>query len=297
MRHSLLRIVILMALALTTGCNLLMDLDTIAYELDADTGPPGDMSGIVSMDLDMVRGEMPAPDLGPDVSASDLSDSSDLTYLQDLSELPDLPDGDADAALPYGRPQLVIGRAVGGQIMLDGEMDAVYQGVAPLIFKDFKQVSDNTVEVRALWSTNRLYFWFDVTDATYEVRSGKDIWKCDALDVHFDPLLTRAERWDEDDLQVIVDASGASLFNRLTQSAIPGLEGYVAHAGTDQGFSVEISLPWTLLGVVPEEGMTFGLLLAASDCDGAGSVYFSWDKTVHNNFKRSSEWGTLKLID
>ena len=268
-----------MALAPTTGCNLFIDLDPIAYELDADTGPPSDMSRRDLMDLDLALRQMPAADLGSDVSA------------------PDLPDGEADAGLPYGRPQLVIGRAVGGQITLDGEMDAVYQGVAPLIFKDFKQVSDNTVEVRALWSTNRLYFWFEVTDATYKVLSGKDIWKCDALDIHFDPLLTRAERWDEDDFQVIVDASGASLFNRPTHHAIPGLEGYVAHTGRDQGFFVELSLPWSLLGVIPKEGMTFGLLLAASDCDGAGSVYFSWDKTVHHNFKRSSQWGTLKLID
>jgi hypothetical protein len=69
-------------------------------------------------------------------------------------------------------------------------------------------------------------------------------------------------------------------------------------ADTDQGYVVEIAIPWTTIGVLPLSGSYLGLDLAVDDSDpGAPRAFstFDWAGIAPGSYAQPRRWKTVLL--
>lgn len=251
---------------MATGCDLLQDLDAIDY-------------------APLNLGEDAGADLPQDLMVDEPSDVGDVStdQFEGLSET------------FQGRP-LLHAKYVDSPQVVDGITDEAYEDAQPYSFEDPSGQSDNTVSVRALWTDQQLYLLFQIADQDIVPALDGQIWKCGSIDMYVDPLRTRSEMIDADDIQVVADAAGNTRV--IVDDNHPEVVRTIKHVSNASGFSIEMAISWDSLGVPPQVGVLMGLLIATSDCDQAGvSRGFSWDESINGSYRRSSPWGALRLVE
>lgn len=190
--------------------------------------------------------------------------------------------------------------------------------------------SRNTVQVMYCWNLTGLYFAFRVDDRHLmaEIREGNDNPKTflnDGIEIYIDTKYDSRSKMDLNDYQFLVDIvpnhiifKGDRKLQDSLSFSVPkeyGLniffEKAVSLSGTvndtlsgDEGFTIEVRIPFEAIGIVPESGMKFRLDLCNNDNDFFLSEYdepggkamlrpFSW--TGFNNFGYPGYWKTVTL--
>lgn len=207
--------------------------------------------------------------------------------------------GDEDAGAP-NLPTPVLQAARAAACTVDGTLDEPFWQDAPkLEFTDPGGASENRVGARAAWDATRLYFAFEVSDSALKSSQVAGLWNDDGVELLLDARQDRASSLQTDDLHVIVTVAAEAFVGRGTGggeqdvTAQTGLERAFAPAAG--GYVVELSLPWTELGVNPVgAGAHLGLLLANNDLDESAVRQFAWSPAT--NFKDPSQWGSLVLL-
>ena len=158
---------------------------------------------------------------------------------------------------------------------------------------------------KVCWDEKNLYILANITDPTplMNTASGPDLWNGDGLE-----LFIGADKLDQpgtllfSDHQVLLGARRAGtgsgnpwfVVNAATQPelrlmAVPSVEG--------KGYTIEASIPWTVLGITPKENSELLFDLAVDDGAGEGgrTRQIMWSGGQRNSSDRSA-WGRLELV-
>ena len=185
--------------------------------------------------------------------------------------------------------------------VVDGLEDAVWTSVAShpidrVVYGVRNDTADSSGEFKATWDESALYLFARVKD-DIRVNDSPIVWDDDALEVYLDPNHSRASAFDGiDDVQYLfrwgdgmvhVSPSSAELTAGMTFATQPQGDGYL----------VEVSIPWSTLGVSPRPGTLLGLDVAILDDDDGGYVdsKVQWFGTQNRAHLDPSTWATVVL--
>lgn len=158
------------------------------------------------------------------------------------------------------------------------------------------RLGDHTVMV--LWDDQALYIGATVADtqliASISGRDG-DLWTEDSFEIFLDPGRTGGSRMTDGDVQFMVSPlrtqwDGDDL-GRLWDA-----EWWSAVSLTGVGYTVELAIPWSALGVTPAIGATHGFAFAIDDKDPTTQTRRIWGGAT-GGFKMPDRWGVLTLGD
>ncbi len=162
--------------------------------------------------------------------------------------------------------------------VLDDQSQLAYS----LTLKSWGGPQDLSASAWVGWSTDGLYFAFDVVDDVHvQPKADSDIWHGDYMELQFDTLLEKDYTnpgMNDDDYQI-----GLSLgdFDKVPPVAYAWFNGpdsagpvksiQMAYTQTEAGYILEVFIPVEALkGIVLTEGATFGMNISPSDTDNAG---------------------------
>ena len=131
--------------------------------------------------------------------------------------------------------------------------------------------SDFEGQWRALFDSNNLYVLVEVSDNSLNNDSGTEWWNDDAIELYIDGDNSKNSSYDgENDFQLGfrwnddgVNVGGNSVDNTS------GIE--FSQYQTSSGYNLEVSIPWSTIGVSPGAGDVIGFDVAVDDDDGGGS--------------------------
>ena len=176
---------------------------------------------------------------------------------------------------------------------------------------------NNGASVKLAWNNTYLYAAYNVTDtellAAQTARDHADLYKDDAVELYLDPqgdgaAATSMTTTDYQLLANVRDALGDNrgtgtpskdeTFNPSSFLAKAVTSGTLNAAGADVGYTVEIRIAWTDLGVTPAAGNFMRVDLAVDDDDTANTTTeeFDWAglTTTYNN---PSGWKDVQLVN
>lgn len=204
----------------------------------------------------------------------------------------------------------IVSRKAAQELTVDGWLDD-WSGADSILLDDPAQVADpNRVKIFTLWDENYLYVGYEVRDrylAGFQTeRDHKALYKDDMIEVLLDPRRDATDKWLEDDIVYHVNVLGQVKDDRGTpegksdaawqsqaQFAV-GLEGSLNDStDLDTGFSVELAVPWSEIGISPRPGATVGINFAAGDAEGPDEHL--WDWCGANPFRQPAAYGVLRL--
>ncbi|RYY15304.1 MAG: T9SS type A sorting domain-containing protein, partial [Cytophagaceae bacterium] len=150
---------------------------------------------------------------------------------------------------------------------------------------------NNTVTFGVMWDAANLYVGAKVLDANL-FSDSPDAWNDDAVEVYIDANNNKLTSYDGADNQIIKGYNKAGV---TTKVALSGLQH--AWAAISGGYSVELAIPWSALGIsAPAAGTTIGFDLGYDDDDNGGDrdSQGAWNGTV-NNYASTAGFGSLTL--
>jgi hypothetical protein len=179
----------------------------------------------------------------------------------------------------------------------------------------FSGVSNSAIGY-VLWDATNLYVAFRVSDtqlsATRTARDDANLYLDDAVEIYIDTRNDRATTMQPDDYQFLVNLNNRQVdlrgtgtgkdvsWNGTWVSAVR-LQGTLnSHGDSDTGYTVEIAIPWTQIGVTPVTGMVLGMDLVVDDRDPTSATTygtFDWARIAPNPYAQPSLWKRIRLGD
>ena len=155
---------------------------------------------------------------------------------------------------------------------VDGRRDAAYlaedRALAKSILTNPTDATDLSATWTNSWDTERLYVVVSVTDDN-RVFTGGDYTATDAVELFLDGDASRGETYDgANDLHFYYQPTAATPLGEVALNRTDGV--VAAYEPTEDGYVVEFSVPWSVVGLSPEVGVTFGIDVAVNDNDGNG---------------------------
>lgn len=195
-----------------------------------------------------------------------------------------------------------------GAPVIDGEVihDAGYTPSAVAnVTKQVIGTSDNESNIRLTWDANYLYVgtvvWDNHAYTNTLYNDSPELWNDDAVEIFIDPLNTKLPYFDANlHRQITVKYSTVGV---PPQVAIRGNASGIVYASQKVntpiyvgGYSVEVAIPWSNLGISPQTGTYIGFDVAIDDDDNGGSrdSQLAWKGTA-GNWQNASAWGNLLL--
>ena len=170
-------------------------------------------------------------------------------------------------------------------IVVDGNLnDCGWLDIPWESFDDMAR-SDNAVEFATAWDPTHLYVGFKVTDAQLE-SDAAGIWQNDGVEIFLDSLHNATSTTDADDFHVILDIASNSTHSDVR----------VGFSPTSTGYTMEIGIPWSILGLTPSASMVLGILVGNNDRDMGSGTQFDWNGLASSgSYSRPNLWGDLVL--
>jgi len=148
---------------------------------------------------------------------------------------------------------------------------------------------------RAVWSDEALYLLVEVSDNTPHEDSA-DIWHDDAIAVYLDPDVSRGTSYDgTDDTNFYIGRSHDTV--TLVNDPLPLANVSVATIDTLDGYTKEIAIPWSELGITPNAGTQIGIELhLIDDADGGtNDTELMWADSQDRAWTDPSSFGAIVL--
>ena len=177
-----------------------------------------------------------------------------------------------------------------GTITVNGSLTETSWNATRTVTKNTISTANNTVTYGVLWDNTNLYIGARVLDATLNSDSS-DPWENDAIEIFIDANNNKLGSYDGSDNQFIKAYNSTTLFAKVGVSGAQH-----AWAAITGGYSVEISIPWSQLGITPSAGTTIGFDIANDDDDNGGTrdAQAVWNGTI-DNYANTSAFGSLVL--
>ncbi len=173
---------------------------------------------------------------------------------------------------------------------IDGNLNETGWNLATTAGKTTIGAPNNTVTFGAMWDNTNLYVGVKVLDANL-FNDSANTWEDDSVEVYIDANNNHGSTYDSFDRQFTKG------YNDTTLSGIGSQTGVVhAWAAVTGGYSVELVIPWSNLGVTPTAGMTIGFDVGNNDDDNAGTrdAQAVWWGNI-NDYNNTSAFGSLVL--
>jgi len=208
-------------------------------------------------------------------------------------------------AADYGIPYINYNT---GAPVIDGEVQNdpayVYSPVAN-VTKQVINASDNEVNYRLTWDGSYLYVGILVWDNNAYTNTlygdSPEIWNDDAVEIFIDPTNSKLPYFDPSlHRQILVKFTPVG--TNPTVSVRGNSTGIVAAAKLVNskiyvgGYSVEVAIPWSNLGISATAGSYMGFDVAVDDDDNGGNrdSQLAW-KGTGDDYQNASIWGTVML--
>jgi hypothetical protein len=175
---------------------------------------------------------------------------------------------------------------------VDGVLNESDWNLSTPVAKTVLGTSNNTVTYGSLWDNNYLYVGVKVLDANLNNDSGANVWDDDSVEVYVDPTNAGGTTYTANDRQFVQGWNNATLFEAGGHTT--GVQhAWTAIAG---GYTVELAIPWSNLGVMPSTNMNIGFDVANNDDDNAGArdSQAVWAGTI-NDYQDPSGFGKATL--
>ena len=167
-------------------------------------------------------------------------------------------EGAVDGVGPLPKDQLLVAGILSAAvpIQVDGRKEGFYTGIpqrpSRVLINELDNEDDLATEWTAVWDEDNLYVHATVED---DVTGNGN---ADALSVFVDGNNDKGETYDADDRQFTLNYDG-TVSADFTGSILPTATGYTA----------EMAIPWSLIGITPSDSLRIGLDLIVSDDDNA----------------------------
>lgn len=188
--------------------------------------------------------------------------------------------------------KLVSSRYKRNGIRIDGSLDD-WSSHGKICLDGEKANSENLVVFRSCWDKDTLYLSFNVRDkdlrAYQVVKDDPHLFLDDMVEMLLDANNGKDSCWGTDDIVYHINIWGDKKDDRGTAQcqSDPSWDGCARYAlkimGTlndttdiDRGYSVEVGIPWSELGLSPRDGLKIGFNFANGDNDGKGRQLFDW---------------------
>jgi hypothetical protein len=178
---------------------------------------------------------------------------------------------------------------------VDGNLSELGWDLSRVASKVVLGTPNDLVKWGALWNDQFLFVGVQVTDATVKNDSVDDPrpWEDDSIEVYVDGNNNRGTAYDGFDRQFVKGARKVGLFEKSGNTA------NVLHATalTATGYTVELAIPWSNLGLVPTANMELGLEIGANDDDDADTAREGQYATngTSSNHTNTASWGRAQL--
>jgi hypothetical protein len=155
---------------------------------------------------------------------------------------------------------------------------------------------DLAAGARFLWDTDKLYALFEITDDSKNGGStGEENYQNDGVELYIDADNSKSGSYGSDDFLYRFMWNQTDAYESK-HSAIQGVE--LAQVDTDEGYRMEVAIPWQTLGTSPRAGALIGIDVHVNDNDGSGregkiSLFAEADDAWQN----PSLFGEAKLYD
>ena len=153
---------------------------------------------------------------------------------------------------------------------------------------------------KVAWDTRNLYVLVNVSDATpmCNDKEPASYWNGDCVE-----LFIGTEKVEEggalrfSDRHILISAAAANRTYVIHASSQPTLETAVVRSVDNSGYTVEVAVPWTLLGITPNENsvVLFDLAIDNGDTSKGRTTQIMWNGSARNSSDRGA-WGRLKLM-
>jgi hypothetical protein len=147
---------------------------------------------------------------------------------------------------------------------IDGVLSESTWSVTNSVTKSIIGTNNNTVTFGVLWDASYIYVGVKVLDANL-YSNGPNPWDNDCVEIYIDGGFNKATTYDANDFQILQQYNSSSIWCGKTVNGV--LSGWTAISG---GYTVEMAIPWTTIGVTPVAGSKIGFDIANDDND-AGS--------------------------
>ena len=191
-------------------------------------------------------------------------------------------------SVTYGQHKEFLCRYTQHPVLVDGKLDE-WHGACFIEIEDEMGETDNTVRIYAMWDTQNLYFAFDVRDKDLQARQTAqdhpELYRDDMVEFLLDPLNDRDSCWAQDDIIYHINILGQKKDDRGTANCLTNAQwnGHAEFAvvtngsvnepaDIDDGYVVEVSIPWDELRIEPLAGMSIG----ANFGNGDDGRLFDW---------------------
>jgi hypothetical protein len=177
-------------------------------------------------------------------------------------------------------------------ITVDGVLSESGWSLSDRAGKPILGASDDTVTFGALWDPSFLYVGIRVLDGDLQ-KDSPNRWDDDGVEVYVDARNDRTAAYGADDRQFTKRWSDGEVYE------IAGQTGGVLHgwAEVGGGYTVELAVPWSNLGITPAADVTvlgFDIGNNDDDDDGARDGQLLWRGTA-DNFRDTTAFGDLAL--
>ena len=180
--------------------------------------------------------------------------------------------------------------------VIDGTAESLWENVPSYsldntIRGDEVSDSDFSARFRPLWDANNLYLLVEVTDETL-VNDSDETYDDDGVEIYLDINNDKATSYGLDDYQIIFRYGDSDIAVNPSGRSIPGIAR--AESTTNNGYLMELALPWEALGEDnPQVGTQVGLDVHAADDDDGGSrdTKISWSALQDRSFTDPTTFG------
>jgi hypothetical protein len=188
------------------------------------------------------------------------------------------------------QPGTVTANQLSGTLTIDGNLTESAWKINTPVTKSVIGTANNTVTYGLLWDNTNLYIGVKVLDAALFGNS-TNFWNGDAVEVLINPGNGKSGAYTGFDNQLIQPYNNSGLFEKVSISGVQH-----AWAPISGGYSVEMAIPWSQLGLTPAVGLKIGFDIANDDDDTGGgrTAQAVWFGTV-NDYQNTSGFGTLVL--
>ncbi|GAB60775.1 MAG: hypothetical protein DWB56_10525 [Candidatus Jettenia sp.] len=173
---------------------------------------------------------------------------------------------------------------------IDGNLKESLWNITTNVNKVLTGTPDNEVNFGVSWDNKNLYVGVKVLDTTLRNDSG-DPWQDDSIEIYIDANHNQKTTYDTYDRQYIKGYNDSALFSRQNKTG-------VLHAWTpvSGGYSVEMAIPWSNLGITPSDGMRIGFDIQNNDDDNGNTRehVLMWNGK-NDNYRDTSAFGDLIL--
>ncbi|OCT12186.1 hypothetical protein A8709_30540 [Paenibacillus pectinilyticus] len=177
-------------------------------------------------------------------------------------------------------------------IVVDGSLGETAWSITNQANKNVVGTSNNSAQFGVLWDETYLYVGVTILDSDL-YNNSPEPYSDDSVEIYIDGNHNQGATYDSFDRQFIKGWNDTSLFE--ARSLTNGVQH--AWAAVPNGYSVEMAISWSSLGLTPSAGMMIGFDIANNDeDDGNGRLSQTVWAGTSNNWSSTLSFGELKLV-